>query len=124
VTLGGAALIAFAPTLDLDRSHAFYGGVLGLETIERSPFANAYDVAGTQLRVTRVPQLTPQGFTVLGWKVDDVARAIAALRESGVEFHRYDGMDQDDDGVWTSPSSARIAWFADPDGNTLSLQSG
>ena len=69
-----------------------------------------------------MPELTPQGFTVLGWKVDDIAATIAALRESGVEFHRYDGMDQDDDGVWTSPSGARIAWFGDPDGNTLSLQ--
>jgi hypothetical protein len=30
-------------------------------------------------------------------------------------------MDQDDDGVWTAPVGAEIAWFADPDGNILSL---
>jgi hypothetical protein len=30
-------------------------------------------------------------------------------------------MDQDELGVWTSPSGARIAWFKDPDENTLSL---
>jgi predicted enzyme related to lactoylglutathione lyase len=30
-------------------------------------------------------------------------------------------MDQDERGVWTSPSGARIAWFGDPDGNVLSL---
>jgi hypothetical protein len=24
--------------------------------------------------------------------------------------------------VWTAPGGARVAWFPDPDGNTLSLQ--
>jgi hypothetical protein len=28
---------------------------------------------------------------------------------------------QDDRGVWMAPSGAKIAWFKDPDGNTLSL---
>jgi len=31
-------------------------------------------------------------------------------------------MEQDETGAWTAPGGARIAWFADPDGNTLSLQ--
>ena len=30
-------------------------------------------------------------------------------------------MGQDEAGVWTAPSGARIAWFPDPDGNVLSL---
>jgi hypothetical protein len=30
-------------------------------------------------------------------------------------------MDQDEDGVWTAPNGAQVAWFKDPDGNTLSL---
>jgi catechol 2,3-dioxygenase-like lactoylglutathione lyase family enzyme len=38
-----------------------------------------------------------------------------------VTFTRYEGMGQDDDGVWTAPSGDRLAWFTDPDGNTLSL---
>ena len=33
----------------------------------------------------------------------------------------YPGMDQDSLGIWTSPVGARVAWFKDPDGNTLSL---
>jgi hypothetical protein len=36
-------------------------------------------------------------------------------------FLRYDGMDQDDNGVWTTPGGDQVAWFADPDGNVLSL---
>jgi hypothetical protein len=30
-------------------------------------------------------------------------------------------MPQDELGIWSAPSSARVAWFTDPDGNTLSL---
>jgi hypothetical protein len=36
-------------------------------------------------------------------------------------FQRYEGMPQDDLGIWSSPSGARVAWFSDPEGNTLSL---
>ena len=39
----------------------------------------------------------------------------------GVRFTRYDGMGQDEAGIWTTPSGDRVAWFTDPDGNTLSL---
>ena len=40
---------------------------------------------------------------------------------AGVEPLRYEGMEQDEAGVWTAPGGARIVWFQDPDGNTLSL---
>jgi len=30
-------------------------------------------------------------------------------------------MTQDDLGIWTTPSGAKVAWFKDPDGNTLSV---
>ena len=36
-------------------------------------------------------------------------------------MQRYDFLDQDAPGIWTAPGGARIAWFSDPDGNTLSL---
>jgi len=32
-----------------------------------------------------------------------------------------DLLGQHEDGVWTTPGGERVAWFADPDGNTLSL---
>jgi catechol 2,3-dioxygenase-like lactoylglutathione lyase family enzyme len=119
--LADAPLVAFVPTVDLERSHAFFGGLLGLTRVEASPYANAYDAHGTALRVARVENLAPAGFTILGWTVDDIAATVASLREHGIEPVEYPGMDQDADGVWTAPSGARIAWFSDPDGNTLSL---
>jgi predicted enzyme related to lactoylglutathione lyase len=30
-------------------------------------------------------------------------------------------MPQEELGIWASPSGARVAWFKDPDGNTLSI---
>jgi hypothetical protein len=43
------------------------------------------------------------------------------LIERGVEPLRYENREQDALGIWTSPSGARVLWFADPDGNVLSL---
>jgi catechol 2,3-dioxygenase-like lactoylglutathione lyase family enzyme len=119
--LAQSTLVAFMPTVDLERSHAFYGGVLGLTRVESSPFANAYDAHGTALRVTRVERLDAPPFTVLGWAVDDIAATVASLRAGGVAPIVYPGMDQDADAVWTAPSGTRVAWFRDPDGNTLSV---
>ena len=119
--LSAAPLVAFVATTDLERSHEFYGGVLGLERVEAGLFANTYDAAGTSLRAIRVEAVAPAPYTVLGWSVPDVAAKITELRAQGVAFKRYDGFEQDDAGVWTAPSGARIAWFDDPDGNTLSV---
>ena len=120
--LEGATPVAFVGAADLDRSHEFYGGVLGLELVERTEFANVYDAGGTPLRVTRVAEPAGSEYTVLGWIVSDIAEAMTALRARGVRFERYPGVVQDPDGVWIAPGGSLIAWFRDPDCNTLSLQ--
>jgi catechol 2,3-dioxygenase-like lactoylglutathione lyase family enzyme len=120
--LEGAQTVAFVGTTDLDRADDFYGGVLGLPLVERTGFANVYDAGGTPLRVTRVDEPASAGYTVLGWIVSDIGGAIATLTANGVALERYPGLVQDEDGVWTAPGGSLIAWFRDPDGNTLSLQ--
>ena len=70
--LTDAEIIAFAATTDLERSHAFYGGVLGLRDVDSSPYANVYDAHGTMLRVTRVERVTAAPYTTLGWAVSDI----------------------------------------------------
>lgn len=117
-----AELVAFVATRDPDRSARFYGGLLGLRLVESSEFANVYEMGGTQLRVTRVDSLTSAPYTVLGWRVPDARATVARLEAAGVEFKRYDGLHQDPHGIWTAPGGSLIAWFSDPDGNTLSLQ--
>jgi len=114
-------LVAFVGAADLDRARAFYEGVLGLPVTERTDFACVFDSGGTMLRVTAVPAVAQPGYTVLGWRVPDITAVVRELTGRGVTVLRFDGMAQDEDGIWTTPGGDRVAWFADPDGNTLSL---
>ena len=119
--LGAAPFVGFIPVSDLARARPFYEGVLGLPVRGETPFALVLDAAGTTVRLTPVPDLVVQPFTVAGWDVSDIASAVEALAHRGVTCVRFEGMDQDDAGVWTSPGGDRVAWFRDPDGNTLSV---
>ena len=119
--LGKHKIIAFVGTTNAARAKAFYGDILGLELIEEGKFALVFDANGTMLRVTPVKEIAPASYTVLGWEVPDVASAAAELAAGGVKFERYAGVPQDEQGVWTSPGGAKVAWFKDPDGNTLSI---
>ena len=120
--LSDCSIIGFVATSDSDRARKFYGDTLGLRLVsEQMPFALVYDAHGTMLRVTIVEKVNPAGYTVLGWKVPNIASAAKSLATAGVHFERYEGMQQDDLGVWTSPGGGKVAWFKDPDGNTLSI---
>jgi catechol 2,3-dioxygenase-like lactoylglutathione lyase family enzyme len=119
--LATADVIAFVATTDLERARAFYGGVLGLPLIEDDGLALAFDAHGTMLRVTGVRELPPASSTVLGWSVADVAAAVRNLEARDVAVARYAGFEQDEHGIWTAPTGARVAWFTDPDGNVLQL---
>ena len=119
--LAGAPFIGFIPVPDTSVARSFYEGILGLSVIEETSFALVIDANGTMLRLTGVPELAPQPFTIAGWQVPDVTAAVRQLSESGVRFMRYDGMEQDELAIWTTPGGDRVAWFHDPDGNTLSL---
>ena len=119
--LSSSDLVGFVPSTDLDRARQFYEGVLGLRVLDANPFALVIDAHGTQVRVTQVPDLQPQPFTVLGWHVADIEAAVDDLVARGATFTIYDGMPQDDRGIWTTPGGEKVAWFKDPDGNTLSI---
>ena len=119
--LDKAKLVAFAATTDLAGARAFYEGILGLAVVDDNPMAVVFDANGTVLRVTLVGELTTPPYTVLGWEVADIGAAIDNLAADGIEFLRFAGMDQDEQGAWTAPGGDLIAWFEDPDGNILSL---
>ena len=120
--LTAARPVAFVPSTDLERSREFYEQVLGLSVAHADDFAVVVQAAGTTIRVTNVgSDLHVQPFTVLGWEVDDIHAEIANLVQRGVTFLRVDGLEQDAAGVWTPPGGDQVAWFKDPDGNTLSL---
>jgi catechol 2,3-dioxygenase-like lactoylglutathione lyase family enzyme len=119
--LGSSDVIAFVAATDLARSRLFYERTLGLRVTGENEFACVFDAHGTMLRVTAVPAVSPALHTVLGWRVADIEVAARELAARGVVFIRYDSMDQDGAGIWTTPGGDRVAWFPDPDGNILSL---
>jgi catechol 2,3-dioxygenase-like lactoylglutathione lyase family enzyme len=120
--LSDSPLVAFVGSADLGRARAFYGSVLGLTAVEETGFACVFAAgSGATLRVSAVDRVDPAPYTVLGWSVADAAAVIDGLTALGVELVRYDGLVQDERGVWTAPGGARVAWFHDPDGNLLSI---
>ncbi len=114
-------LKAFVPTTNSKLAKAFYEGILGLTLLSEDNYALEFDANGTLLRVTIVNEFTAQSFTILGWNVSDIHEVVKSLSKKGVEFNKYEFLEQDNSGVWTSPGGSKVAWFKDPDGNVLSL---
>ena len=118
------APVGFIPTTQPEAARKFYEETLGLRFISDDQFAMVFRVGsgeGTMLRITRAPSFTPMPFTIYGWEVDDMQGTVAELTAKGVELQRYGFLEQDEQGIWSAPGGAAVAWFKDPDGNTLSL---
>jgi catechol 2,3-dioxygenase-like lactoylglutathione lyase family enzyme len=115
-------LIAFATIVDVEQAKRFYRDTLGLTLIsEEPPFALVFDANGTMVRLGMAKKLPEAHGTVLGWQVAEIGAAVQELSDRGVQFERFDGLVQDDKGIWASPTGAKVAWFRDPDGNVLSI---
>ena len=117
-------LVALVATTNAHTAREFYGQILGLRLTHEDSFGLVFDAHGSMLRISVVGQLAPAPYTILGWQVEDIASIVRQLGEKGVTFERYPGMPQDDPGIWTTPDGSRVAWFKDPEGNTLSLTAG
>ena len=119
--LEDAPFIGFIPVTDLEASKEFFVNILGLTFVYENEYALVVDAHGTKLRITPVPELRPQPFTIAGWSSNDVVSTVKQMRVAGITFNRYDGLEQDELGIWRAPSGDLVAWFSDPDGNVLSV---
>jgi catechol 2,3-dioxygenase-like lactoylglutathione lyase family enzyme len=120
--LGKYNIIGFVTIVDVERAKEFYRDTLGLRLVsEEPPFALVFDANGIMLRLGMGKERPPVPGTVLGWQVPDITVAAADLAQAGIRFERYDFMKQNELGVWTAPTGAKVAWFKDPDGNLLSI---
>ena len=119
--LANQEFISFVATAQPEAATQFYRDTLGFTLVEDQPYAVVFEASGRMLRVAKVPELKPVGYTVLGWRVADIQAEAAALAARGVAFLRYPFLQQDEAGIWHNPGGEKVAWFADPDGNVLSL---
>src|ERR1700761_257745 len=124
MNLGTNEPIAFIPTRDPASAREFYKGKLGLRLESQDGFALVFRVGtapGVMLRVVHTPEFQPVPYTIFGWQVADIVTSVKELIASGVEPLRYGFFEQDELGIWSAPGGAKVAWFKDADGNTLSV---
>jgi catechol 2,3-dioxygenase-like lactoylglutathione lyase family enzyme len=75
------------PSSDIERTEAFYGGVLGLRKLYRFGDLTFFDCAGVRLLLEKVEKpedLVPQG--CLYFRCADIALAVAELEKRGLAF--------------------------------------
>lgn len=115
--------VAFVSVTNRASARDFYEGVIGLTHLSEDDFGNFYGFGQSSLlRVTPMPDYQAGPHPVIGWDVPDIREVAAALSGKGVRFTIYEGMGQDELGVWTAPDGKnKVAWFNDPFGNVLSL---
>jgi catechol 2,3-dioxygenase-like lactoylglutathione lyase family enzyme len=110
---------------DMDRAREFYEGKLGLSVGIDSGDNLQYRCAeGTLMHVYLSPEHAGKSTaTLAGWGVNDVERIVDELTKRGVTFERYDEgpIITDERGIATFEGGAKVAYFRDPDGNTLSI---
>jgi len=119
--LTSPTITAFLPTVKPKQAKEFYSNILGLKLISEDNYAIVYEGNGVTLRITIVDAFSAHPFTVLGFEVTEIESQVKSLIDKGVEFERYPTLVQDENGIWTAPSKAKIAWFKDPEGNLLSI---
>jgi catechol 2,3-dioxygenase-like lactoylglutathione lyase family enzyme len=110
---------------DMDRAREFYEGKLGLSVGIDSGDNVAYRCAeGSVLHVYLSPEHAGKSrATLASWYVDDVEGVVDELTSKGVAFEHYDvgPIITDEKGIATFEGGAEVAYFSDPDGNTLSI---
>jgi catechol 2,3-dioxygenase-like lactoylglutathione lyase family enzyme len=105
---------------DVAQAREFYGETLGLRVSEKNGMLHLQLAGGRDILVYPKPDHTPASYTILNFPVDDVEGMVDGLTERGVQFERYQGIDQDDKGIFRG-GGPLIAWFKDPGGNVLSI---
>lgn len=115
------SMIGFIPTRNGDAARIFYEKKVGLQFISDDQFAIVFQSGANMIRVSRTGSFTPAPFTILGWHSLQIERDVREMTARGIVFERYDYLEQDDMGIWIAPGGAKVAWFKDPDGNTLSI---
>jgi catechol 2,3-dioxygenase-like lactoylglutathione lyase family enzyme len=105
---------------DIDAARRFYGETLGVNVNDGPMGVLGLDLAGGTTMVYPKPDFTPATYTILNFAVDNVDAAVEELGSRGVEFERYEGLEQDDKGI-ARGEGPDIAWFKDPAGNILAV---
>lgn len=116
--------VAVLAVTDLPRARSFYEGTLGFSGTE-GPGGVTYGAAGTEFLVYPSSFAGTNKATGISFQVapDAFDAEVEALRGAGIEFQTFDVPEGEwRDGVLVG-MGMKAAWFADPDGNILNIES-
>lgn len=122
--LNDCKVVAGLAVSDMDRAVEFYEGMLGLSRWTGPEDNRAYECAeGSVLHVYLSPEHAGGSTaTLASWYVEGIEEIVDRLTANGVVFEVYDGpIVTDEKGIATFEGGAKVAYFKDPDGNTLSI---
>lgn len=110
---------------DMDRARAFYEGTLGFTTAGDVPDGVVYRTSNGGFLVYPSAYAGTNRATAVSFQLpaDAFDTEVDALRAAGIELQTFD---LPGDATWTdgvlSDGTMKAAWFADPDGNVLNVE--
>ncbi len=109
---------------DLQRAKEFYEGKLGLSARGGDEAAQVVVYGcgeGSELIVYASEHAGKATATVATWEVSGLEQLVDELSSIGIEFEQYDEpLKTDEKGILHS-EQGDVAWFKDPDGNTIAV---
>ena len=119
--LQDAPMYAYIPVKDLARARAFYEKKLGFKPKEVTDGGVSYEFAEhTACFLYPTPNAGTSKASQAFWRVADIGRAVAELKQHGVPLEKYDMPGVDADGIVTG-GGAKAAWFKDTEGNIMAV---
>ena len=125
MSLGEHPVAATIPVSAMGRAREFYEGRLGLAGgKDQDDGGHTYPSGDSYIHIYPSPgNAGTSGATLAAWMVDDVEGVVDALIASGVTFEQYgEPLNTDSKGI-ARLGASEIAWFRDPDGNILAVES-
>lgn len=122
--LGNKDAIATIAVKDLQAAARFYAETLGLKNEGSGDQSAAimYTSGKTKVLVYQSEFAGSNKATAANWAVGaDLESVVQGLVKKGVKFERYDMPGVTRQGDVHDAGGQKIAWFKDPDGNTLAL---
>ena len=111
---------------DLEAAKKFYGGTLGLKQDgPDNPEVVTYKSGNATIVVYRSEFAGTNKATSATWGVgSEMETIVKTLKDAGVPFKHYDMPGLTREGEIHFAGSFKAAWFTDPDGNILHINSG